>query len=104
MPRATLALQDTVRAAIAVVLVTPEYHGSFRSVMKLIIVNLGFPSVLAGKPVALLGVAAGSTGVTKSLEPLRGGVSHSGSFVPPLPIWIAATAYVVTIGSARAAV
>ena len=34
-----------------VVLATPEYHGSFSSVMKLMIENLGFPSVLEGKSV-----------------------------------------------------
>src|SRR5438067_2496587 len=58
----TRKLQQLVREATGVVLVTPEYHGSFSSVMKLVIENLGFPSVLAGKPVALLGVAAGSIG------------------------------------------
>ncbi len=52
-------LQETVRGATAVILATPEYHGSFSSVMKLVIENLGFPSVLGGKPVALLGVAGG---------------------------------------------
>jgi FMN reductase len=51
-------LRDKVAAATGVVLATPEYHGSFSSVIKLVIENLGFPSVLAGKPVALLGGAA----------------------------------------------
>jgi len=40
-------------------LATPEYDGSLSSVMKLVIENLGFPSVLAGKPVALMGVGGG---------------------------------------------
>src|SRR5712692_4260319 len=85
----TKRLQEEVRSATAVVLATPEYHGSFSSVMKLVIENLGFPSVLAGKPVALLGVAAGSVGAIKSLEHLRGVASHIGAFVLPLPISIA---------------
>src|SRR6266481_2888491 len=85
----TKKLQETVRAATGVILVTPEYHGSFSSIMKLVIENLGFPSVLAGKPVALLGVAAGSIGAIKSLEHLRGVVSHVGGIVLPLPISIA---------------
>ena len=59
---ATKSLQSRVLRAAGVVLATPEYHGSFSSVMKLMIENLGFPSVLAGKTVALLGVAAGSIG------------------------------------------
>ena len=81
-------LQLKVAAATAVVLATPEYHGSFSSVMKLTIENLGFPSVLSGKPVALLGVAAGAIGAIKSLEHLRGVVSHIGALALPLPISI----------------
>jgi len=82
-------LQQNVAAATGVVLATPEYHGSFSSVMKLVIENLGFPSVLAGKPVALMGVAAGSIGAVKSLEHLRGVVSHIGGIALPLPISVA---------------
>jgi NAD(P)H-dependent FMN reductase len=86
---ATKKLQQIVGQATGVILVTPEYHGSFSSVMKLVIENLGFPSVLAGKPVALLGVAAGAIGAIKSLEHLRGVVSHIGGHALPLPISIA---------------
>ncbi len=86
---ATEALQAEVRDATGVVLATPEYHGSFSSVMKLLIENLGFPSVLAGKPVALLGVAAGAIGAIKSLEQLRSVCSHIGAMVLPLPISVA---------------
>ncbi len=85
----TRALQDEVKSATAVVLATPEYHGSFSSIMKLVIENLGFPSVLAGKPVALLGVAAGSIGAIKSLEHLRGVCSHIGAVVLPLATSVA---------------
>jgi NAD(P)H-dependent FMN reductase len=85
----TKLLQEKVAEATGVVLVTPEYHGSFSSIMKLVIENLGFPSVLAGKPVALLGVAAGSIGAIKSLEHLRGVVSHIGAIPLPLPVSVA---------------
>jgi chromate reductase len=83
------ALREKVSAAAAVVLATPEYHGSFSSVLKLVIENLGFPSALRGKPVALLGVAAGSIGAIKSLEHLRGVVSHIGAIALPLPVSVA---------------
>ncbi|MBS0169237.1 MAG: NAD(P)H-dependent oxidoreductase [Nitrospira sp.] len=82
-------LREQVGQATGVVLATPEYHGSFSSVMKLIIENLGFPSALAGKPVALLGVAGGTIGAVKSLEHLRSVVSHVGGIVLPLPISVA---------------
>jgi len=82
-------LLEAVKNATGVVLATPEYHGSLSSVMKLVIENLGFPSVLAGKPVALLGVAAGSIGAIKSLEQLRSIASHIGAIVLPLPVSVA---------------
>lgn len=85
----TRLLREKISGATGVVLATPEYHGSFSSVMKLVIENLGFPSVLAGKPVALLGVAAGSIGAIKSLEHLRGVVSHIGAIALPLVVSVA---------------
>jgi chromate reductase len=72
-----------VKGATGIVFATPEYHGSFSSVIKLAIENLGFPSVLAGKPVALLGVAAGQIGAIKALEHLRSVCSHVGAIVLP---------------------
>ena len=83
-------LKQTVGSATGLVLATPEYHGSFSSVMKLFIENLGFPSVLAGKPISLLGVAAGQIGAIKSLEQLRSVCSHVGAIVLPGPVSVAA--------------
>jgi len=82
-------LQEVLREATGVVLATPEYHGTFSGMLKLIIENLGFPSALAGKPVVLLGVAAGSIGAIKSLEQLRGVCSHVGAIVLPGPVSVA---------------
>ncbi len=85
----TISLQETVSAATGIVISTPEYHGSFSSVAKLVIENLGFPSVLSGKPIALLGVAAGAIGAIKSLEQLRSVCSHIGAIVLPGPVSVA---------------
>jgi len=82
-------LQQKVGQATGIILATPEYYGSFSSVMKLVIESLGYPSALAGKPVALLGVAGGTIGAVKSLEHLRSVVSHVGGIVLPLPISVA---------------
>ena len=57
--------------------------------MKLLIDNLGFPSALSGKPVALLGVAAGRIGAIKALEHLRSVASHVGAQVLPGPVSVA---------------
>lgn len=82
-------LQEMVKNSTGVILATPEYHGSFSSVMKLVIENMGFPSALRTKPVALLGVAAGQIGAIKSLEQLRSVCSHIGAIVLPGPVSIA---------------
>jgi NAD(P)H-dependent FMN reductase len=82
-------LRAAVAAATGIVLATPEYHGSFSAVTKLVIENLGFPSALAGKPVALLGVAGGQIGAIKSLEQLRGVCSHVGALVLPMSVSVA---------------
>jgi FMN reductase len=83
------AMAERVREATGIVLATPEYHGSFSSVLKLMIENLGFPSALSGKPAALLGVAAGRIGAIKSLEQLRSVCSHVGAIVLPGPVSVA---------------
>ncbi len=76
-------IQALVSEATGIILSTPEYHGGYSSVIKLVIENMGFPSALAGKPVALLGVAGGQIGAVKSLESLRSICAHVGAIVLP---------------------
>lgn len=82
-------LQAAIEGAAGVVIGTPEYHGGFSAMTKLIIENLEFPSALGGKPVALVGVAAGRIGAIKSLEQLRGVCSHVGAIVLPGAVSVA---------------
>ncbi len=82
-------LQAIVGSAVGVILATPEYHGTFSSVLKLVFENLSFPSELKGKPVSLLGVAAGRIGAIKSLEHLRSVCAHVGAMALPYSISIA---------------
>ena len=82
-------MQSAVQSATGVVLATPEYHGCFAAELKLMIENMGFPSALAGKPIALLGVASGRIGAIKSLEQLRCVSSHVGGIVLPGPVSVA---------------
>lgn len=78
--------RQMVHNATGVVIATPEYFGSFSSLIKLAIENLGHPNALKGKPVALLGVAGGKIGAVKSLEHLRSVGSHVGALVLPSPL------------------
>lgn len=82
-------LRGAVNNASGVVIASPEYHGGVCAHTKLVIENLGFPSVLAGKPVALVGVAAGRIGAIKSLEQLKGICGHVGAIVVPGAVSIA---------------
>jgi len=82
-------IERLVREADGVILATPEYHGSYSSTIKLVIDNLGFPSALSGKPVSLLGVAAGQIGAIKALEHLRSVASHVGGLVLAGPVSVA---------------
>jgi len=76
-------LQKVIGEADGAILATPEYNGCFSSIMKIVIENLGYPSELAGKPIALLGVASGDMGAIKSIEALRGVCAHIGGIVLP---------------------
>lgn len=76
-------LQARVRQAAGVLLVTPEYDGSYSAVLKATLEHLGYPSVLAGKPVAIIGVASGSIGADRAVEHLRSLCTHVGAFVVP---------------------
>ena len=82
-------LQAAIREADGLIFATPEYHGSYAAAMKLVIENLGFPSVLAGKPAALIGAASGAIGAVKALEHLRSVLSHVGAIVLPGPVSVA---------------
>jgi FMN reductase len=82
-------LRSAISEATGMVISTPEYHGSYSSVIKLVIENLDFPSAMSGKPVALLGVAAGRIGAIKALEHLRSVCSHVGAIVLPGPVSVA---------------
>jgi NAD(P)H-dependent FMN reductase len=83
------ALKAAVEGADGIVLATPEYHGGFSAMTKLIIENMGFPSMMAKKPVALVGVAAGRIGAIKSLEQLRAVCAHTGAIVLPGSVSVA---------------
>ena len=84
-----IRLRNAVQGAASVVLATPEYHGSMIAMIKLCVENLGFPSALQGKPVALMGVASGRIGAIKAIEQLRGVCGHVGALTVPNSVSIA---------------
>ncbi|MFP6871272.1 MAG: NAD(P)H-dependent oxidoreductase [Nitrospinota bacterium] len=75
-------LRELALAADALLFATPEYHGSISSTLKLIIDNLGFPSTLEGKTIAILGVAMGPS-ADNAVGHLRHILTHIGGSVLP---------------------
>jgi len=82
-------LRELLKSADSYIIGCPEYNGSFTAKLKLMIENSGFPSILKGKPIGLIGLASGVLGATKSLEQLRTVCSHIGGFVLPRVVSIA---------------
>lgn len=76
-------LREKALGAKGLLIATPEYHGSISSTLKLIIDNLGFPSTLEGKTVAIMGVAMGPS-ADNALAHLRHIVTHVGGHVLPV--------------------
>ena len=62
--------QDLILSAKGMIIVTPEYNGSFPGVLKYFIDMLKFPESLVGLPVAFVGVGAGQFGALRSVEQL----------------------------------
>jgi chromate reductase, NAD(P)H dehydrogenase (quinone) len=76
-------LQTRLKGVHGIIMVTPEYDGTISAVMKLLIEYLGYPSVLYGKPVILIGIAGGRIGAHRALEHLRSIATHIGCHVLP---------------------
>ena len=70
-PAAFKKFTDAVLTADGLVIVTPEYNGSFPGVLKYFIDLLPFPESFAHRPVCFVGLAAGVWGALRSVEQLQ---------------------------------
>jgi chromate reductase len=82
-------LQALIKNAKTIVIVTPEYDGSYSAVTKVLIEHLGYPSALAGKFISIIGVASGRIGADRAIEHLRGVLLHIGGIILPNHLSIA---------------
>ena len=71
-----------------VVIVTPEYNGSFPGVLKLFIDHLKFPESFEKRPVCFVGLAAGMWGALRSVEQLQTIFGYRNAFVFPGRIFL----------------
>jgi chromate reductase len=70
-----------------IVIVAPEYNGSFPGILK-IFIDATHPDLLRGKKTGLIGVSSGRAGNLRGLDHLTGILHHIGVFVHPnkLPV------------------
>ena len=94
-PAAYETPSDTTRPDVRAVLdadglliVTPEYNGSFPGVLKLFIDILPFPAALEGKPSAFVGVAAGQWGALRAVEQLQAIFAYRNALLFPKRVFI----------------
>jgi len=70
-PQAFQSYSDNVLEADGLVIVVPEYNGSYPGALKLFIDMLKFPESFENKPVAFVGIAAGIWGGLRPVEHLQ---------------------------------
>ncbi|HTI70028.1 MAG TPA: NAD(P)H-dependent oxidoreductase [Candidatus Limnocylindria bacterium] len=70
-PAAFEPFSKQILASDGVVVVTPEYNGSFPGVLKLFVDHLKFPESFEQRPVCYVGLAAGMWGALRSVEQLQ---------------------------------
>jgi chromate reductase len=87
-PDVVLQLRAEVKAADAVLIVTPEYNGMVPGVLKNLLDWIAYPlfnCALMDKPVALMGAAGSKLGTARSQTDLRQMFVYSRALVVPSP-------------------
>lgn len=73
----------TILGADGVLMVIPEYNGSFPGILKYFIDLLPFPEAFEERPVAFVGIAGGSWGALRAVEHMQGVVGYRNAHVFP---------------------
>lgn len=87
-PPGVAAFKDEIRAADAVLFVTPEYNHGVPGVMKNAVDWASRPArdaALNGKPVGIIGASPGQTGTARGQSQLRQAFEFTNSFCMPQP-------------------
>ncbi len=87
-PEGVAALKAAIRAADAVLMVTPEYNHGVPAVMKNAVDWASRPpqsAALAGKPVGIIGASPGMTGSARGQSQLRQAFEFTNSYCMPQP-------------------
>lgn len=87
-PAAFAPFAQAVLDASGLVVVTPEYNGSFPGVLKLFIDHLKFPESFEARPVSFVGLAAGIWGALRSIEQLQAIFGYRNAYVFPKRVFM----------------
>lgn len=87
-PPAFVPFMQSVVTASGLVVVTPEYNGSFPGVLKLFIDHLKFPESFEARPVCFVGLAAGVWGAIRSVEQLQAIFGYRNAYVFPKRVFL----------------
>jgi NAD(P)H-dependent FMN reductase len=87
-PPAFAKFSDAILQSDGVVIVTPEYNGSFPGVLKLFIDHLKFPESFEARPVCFVGLAAGMWGALRSVEQLQAIFGYRNAHLFPQRVFI----------------
>ncbi len=87
-PTGVAAFKDAIRAADAVLFVTPEYNHGVPGVMKNAVDWASRPArdaALNGKPIGIIGASPGQTGTARGQSQLRQAFEFTNSYCMPQP-------------------
>ncbi len=82
------AFRSRVLNADGIVMVVPEYNGSFPGILKLFIDYLPFPEAFDKKPIAFVGEAAGAFGGLRAVEQLQLICSYRNAHIFPERVFL----------------
>ncbi len=88
-PAAFKPLMEKVLNCDGLMVVTPEYNGSFPGILKYFIDMLPFPESFEHRPVAFIGLAAGMWGALRSVEQLQQIFLYRNGLVCPSRVFLA---------------
>jgi chromate reductase len=72
---------DKVLEADGLVVVLPEYNGSYPGVLKLFVDMLPFPESFECRPVAFIGISAGASGAVRPVEQMQMVFAYRNAFL-----------------------
>ena len=97
-PASFAPFAEAILSSQGVVIVTPEYNGSFPGVLKYFIDMLPFPASFENRPVCFVGLAAGMWGALRSVEQLQHILAYRNAHLFPTRVFLPSVGEVLKEG------